>query len=121
MKQELEINGTLPPCFLKQITIKKEGKSWEFKVKNGHFILTGDNTLMLGNSKVRIFKPAILAMFPCENDEDLCHRISFQTMKEVIGFAFDPSIENPFTVLKNLRDLVMIHKVWNEVTRQIEY
>lgn len=89
--------------------------------KNGHFILTDDNRLTLGNSKVRIFKPAVLAMFPCENDEDLCHRISFQTMKEVIGFAFDPSIENPFTVLKNLRDLVMIHKVWNEVTRQIEY
>lgn len=84
------------------------------KIKSiqNHFIMdpkTG--SVSCGSSNDRPFSEETNQYFRRKSGQAICHRIPFQTMKEVLANAF--SQPDPETILYNLRDLVMIRKAWD--------
>lgn len=84
----------------------------KIKSRHDHFIMDLETgSVFSGSANYRPFFEETIQHFQCKSGQAICHRIPFQTMKEVLANAF--SQPNPETILYNLRDLVMIRKVWN--------
>ena len=67
-----------------------------------------------------IFKQDVIDSFNCQPGEEICHRIPFKTMKNIMMNAVNlqrGKKAETFKILKNLRD--MVEKVWEEESGRI--
>ena len=84
----------------------------------GNFVMNPENLneIFAGNGS-RIFKQDVIDSFNCQPGEEICHRIPFKTMKNIMMYAVNLERRKKaetFKILENLRDVVMIEKVWDE-------
>ena len=84
----------------------------------GNFLMDPEDlTEIFAGDGSRIFKQDVIDSFNCQPGEEICHRIPFKTMKNIMMYAVNlgrGKKEENFKILKNLRDVVMIEKVWDE-------